>query len=164
VRVAVLNGPNLNLLGSREPERYGTARLSDVEQLVREHGRALGVEIDWFQSNLEGELVERVQDLPGKAEGALINAAAYTHTSLAVRDALLAVKVPFVEVHLTNVFAREPERQRSLFADLALGVVAGFGPRSYLVGLDALVGYLRDPRPGSTQPPGGGRSDAQTRR
>jgi len=142
VHIAVLNGPNLNLLGEREPELYGRATLAEVEQVTRERARALGVECSWTQSNHEGELVEAIQQLRGHADGAVINAAAFTHTSLAVRDALLAVRVPFVEVHLTNIFAREPERRRSVLADLAVGVVTGFGAESYRLGLEGLVGYL----------------------
>ncbi len=142
MHIAVLNGPNLNLLGEREPELYGRATLAEVEQVTRERARALGVECSWTQSNHEGELVEAIQQLRGHADGAVINAAAFTHTSLAVRDALLAVRVPFVEVHLTNIFAREPERRRSVLADLAVGVVTGFGAESYRLGLEGLVGYL----------------------
>jgi len=143
VHVAVINGPNLNLLGVREPERYGVRTLGEIEAAVRSRARELGVELEWFQSNHEGALVDAVQALRGAADGALVNAAAYTHTSLAVRDALLAVGVPFVEVHLTNVWAREDERRRSVLADLAVGVVAGFGAESYLVALDGLVAWLR---------------------
>jgi 3-dehydroquinate dehydratase-2 len=142
VHVAVLNGPNLNLLGEREPDLYGRASLAEIETAVRARARALGVECSWTQTNHEGELVEAIQALKGRAAGALINAAAFTHTSLAVRDALLAVRVPFVEVHLSNIFAREPERRRSVLADLAVGVVTGFGPDSYRLGLEGLVGYL----------------------
>lgn len=142
MHIAVLNGPNLNLLGVREPEVYGRATLAEIEAATRERARALGVECSWTQTNHEGELVEAVQALAGQADGALINAAAFTHTSLAVRDAVLGVRVPFVEVHLSNIFAREPERRRSLLADLAVGVVAGFGADSYRLGLEGLVGYL----------------------
>lgn len=145
MHIAVVNGPNLNLLGVREPERYGTSTLAGIEARVRDRARALGVEIAWVQSNHEGALVEAVQDLRGRADGALVNAAAYTHTSLAIRDALLAVGVPFVEVHLSNVWAREEERRRSLLADLAVGVVAGFGAESYLLALDGMVAWLRSP-------------------
>ena len=145
MRIAVVNGPNLNLLGVREPERYGTSTLAGIEARVRERARVLGVEIAWVQSNHEGALVEAVQGLRGRADGALVNAAAYTHTSLAIRDALLAVGVPFVEVHLSNVWAREEERRRSLLADLAVGVVAGFGAESYLLALDGLIAWLRSP-------------------
>jgi 3-dehydroquinate dehydratase-2 len=143
MRIAVLNGPNLNLLGQREPELYGRTSLAEVEGKVRQAGAALEVQIDWFQTNHEGEMVDAVQRLSGHADGALINAAAWTHSSLAVRDALLAVKVPFVEVHLSNIFAREAERRHSMFADLALGVIAGFGAQSYVLALQALVGRLR---------------------
>jgi len=142
VQIAVLNGPNLNLLGVREPELYGRATLAEIEAAMRERARVLGVECRWTQTNHEGELVDAIQGLRGHADGAVINAAAYTHTSLAVRDAVLAVGVPFVEVHLSNIFAREPERRHSLLADLAVGVVTGFGAESYRLGLEGLVGYL----------------------
>jgi len=144
VRITVLNGPNLNLLGTREPELYGRHTLGEIEQLVVERGGQLGATVAWHQTNHEGAFVELIQALPATADGALINAAAFTHTSLAVRDALLSVRVPFVEVHLSNIFAREPERRHSLLADLAAGVVAGFGPQSYVLGLEALVHRLRE--------------------
>jgi len=143
VRIAVLNGPNLNLLGTREPDVYGRETLEEIEAAVQVQAAALGVDCEWTQTNHEGELVEAIQALRQRADGALINAAAFTHTSLAVRDAVLAVGVPFVEVHLSNIFAREAERRRSLLADLALGIVAGFGADSYRLGLDGLVRRLR---------------------
>jgi 3-dehydroquinate dehydratase-2 len=143
MRIAVLNGPNLNLLGQREPEVYGRTSLAEIEAMVREAAVPLGAQIDWFQTNHEGEMVEAVQRLQGRADGALINAAALTHSSLALRDALLAVRVPFVELHLSNIFAREPERRHSVIADLALGMVTGFGAQSYLLALQALMGRLR---------------------
>jgi 3-dehydroquinate dehydratase II len=143
MRVAVLNGPNLNLLGQREPEIYGRTSLDEIETMTRAAGQRLGVEIDWFQTNHEGELVGAVQRLSGRADGALINAAALTHSSLALRDALLAVGIPFVELHLSNIFAREPERRRSVIADLAIGLISGFGAQSYVLALEALVGRLR---------------------
>jgi 3-dehydroquinate dehydratase-2 len=142
-RIAVLNGPNLNLLGEREPELYGRTSLAEIERATQERARALGVECSWTQTNHEGELVDAIQGLKGRADGALVNAAAFTHTSLAVRDALLAVRVPFVEVHLSNIFAREPERRKSLLADLAVGVVTGFGADSYRLGLEGLVAHLK---------------------
>ena len=143
--IAVLNGPNLNLLGEREPEIYGRTSLAEIERATKAHARLLGVECSWIQTNHEGELVEAIQGLKGppRVDGAIINAAAFTHTSLAVRDALLAVRVPFVEVHLSNIFGREPERRRSLLADLAVGVVTGFGADSYRLGLEGLVGSLK---------------------
>jgi 3-dehydroquinate dehydratase-2 len=143
MRISVLNGPNLNLLGQREPEVYGRTTLTEIEAMVREAARGYDAEIDWFQTNHEGALVDAVQALKGRADGALINAAALTHSSLALRDALLAVQVPFVELHLSNIFAREPARRHSMIADLALGMVTGFGPQSYLLALQALVGRLR---------------------
>jgi 3-dehydroquinate dehydratase II len=143
MRIAVLNGPNLNLLGQREPEVYGRTTLAEIEAMVREAAVPLGVEVEWFQTNHEGEMVDAVQRLRGRADGALINAAALTHSSLALRDALLAVRVPFVELHLSNIFAREPERRQSVIADLALGMVTGFGAQSYILALQALMGRLR---------------------
>ncbi len=143
MRIAVLNGPNLNLLGQREPEIYGHTSLADIERMVRQAAEGLGVEIEWLQTNHEGALVDAVQGLRGRVDGALINAAALTHSSLALRDALLAVRVPFVELHLSNIFAREPERRHSMIADLALGMVTGFGAQSYVLALQALVGRLR---------------------
>jgi 3-dehydroquinate dehydratase-2 len=141
--IAVLNGPNLNLLGQREPEVYGRTTLPEIEALVRDAARAQGADLEWFQSNHEGALVDAVQGLRGRVDGALINAAALTHSSLALRDAVLAVRIPFVELHLSNIFAREPERRHSVIADLAIGLVAGFGAQSYLLALQALVGRLR---------------------
>ena len=143
MRITVLNGPNLNLLGQREPEVYGRTSLAEIEAMVRAAGREQGVEITWLQTNHEGALVDAVQGLRGTADGALINAAALTHSSLALRDALLAVRVPFVELHLSNIFAREPERRHSMIADLAVGLITGFGAQSYLLALQALVGRLR---------------------
>lgn len=142
MRVSVLNGPNLNLLGTREPDLYGRATLADVESLVRAEAEGLGLAIDWFQSNHEGALVDRIQAAPGHADGLILNAGAYTHTSLAIRDALLGVRVPFVEVHLSNLFARESRRRQLLFGDLALGVITGFGPVGYLLALRALHARL----------------------
>ncbi len=144
MHIAVLNGPNLNLLGEREPELYGRTTLAEIEARTRERARGLGIEVSWTQTNHEGELVEAIQRLgAGKADGIVINAAAFTHTSLAVRDALLAVRVPFVEVHLSNILAREPERRRSVLADAAVGMVTGFGADSYRLGLEGLVGHLQ---------------------
>jgi 3-dehydroquinate dehydratase II len=141
--IAVLNGPNLNLLGQREPEVYGRTTLAEIEKMVRDAARSHGSDIEWFQSNHEGQLVDAVQGLRGRVDGALVNAAALSHSSLALRDAMLAVQVPFVELHLSNIFAREPERRHSVIADLAIGLVTGFGAQSYLLALQALVGRLR---------------------
>jgi 3-dehydroquinate dehydratase II len=141
--IAVLNGPNLNLLGQREPEVYGRTTLAEIEKMVRDAARSHGADIEWFQTNHEGQLVDAVQGLRDRVDGALVNAAALTHTSLALRDAMLAVRVPFVELHLSNIFAREPERRHSVIADLAIGLITGFGAQSYLLALQALVGRLR---------------------
>lgn len=144
MRIAVLNGPNLNLLGVREPELYGSESLEDIEASVRAKAELRGVEVLWYQTNHEGEFVDLVQGLRGRGQvgGALVNAAGFTHTSIAIRDALLAVQVPFVEVHLSNIFAREPERRVSVLADIAVGIVAGFGSQSYLLAFDALIDHV----------------------
>jgi 3-dehydroquinate dehydratase II len=143
MRVAVLNGPNLNLLGVREPALYGRQTLADIEAMVRAEAAALDVELEWSQTNHEGVLVDAVQALRGRVDGAVVNPAAFGHSSLALRDAFLAVQVPFVEVHLTNIFGREPERRHTVLADLAVAVIAGLGARGYAVGLRALVDRLR---------------------
>jgi 3-dehydroquinate dehydratase II len=142
VRVLVLNGPNLNLLGSREPDRYGTTTLAELEALVRARAADLGAELTWLQSNHEGELIDAIQAMPGRYDGAIVNLGGYTHTSIAIRDALLAVRPAFVEVHLTNLFAREAARHHSVSGDLAIGVLTGFGPRGYVLALDALAAHL----------------------
>ncbi|HEX9165582.1 MAG TPA: type II 3-dehydroquinate dehydratase [Gemmatimonadales bacterium] len=147
MRIAVLNGPNLNLLGQREPALYGSSTLADIERLVRDEAARLGDTISWSQSNHEGALVDAIQQLPSRSDALILNAGAYTHTSLAIRDALLAVRVPFVEVHLSNLFARERRRQRSLFADLAIGVITGFGGHGYVLALQALHDRSHGPRP-----------------
>ena len=152
MRIAVIHGPNLDLLGVREPERYGTETLAVINRRLQERAVALGVTLAApVQSNHEGVLVDAIHGLRGRADGALVNAAAYTHTSVAIRDALLAVGVPFVEVHLSNVWAREPFRHESLLADIAVGVVAGFGAASYELALDAIVGTLRAREPRRAQ-------------
>lgn len=143
MKIAVLNGPNLNLLGTREPQQYGTQTLADIERRLRDVAKELGVTLTFTQHNSEGDLIDAIQALRGAADGALINAGAYTHTSLALRDAFLAVAVPFVEVHLTNIYAREPERRTSMLAPAAVGVVCGFGAASYEMGLRGLVARLR---------------------
>jgi 3-dehydroquinate dehydratase-2 len=143
MRICVLHGPNLNLLGTREPELYGTETLPAIDEQLRIRASELGAQIETFQSNHEGQLVDRVQELADQVDGWLVNAAGLTHSSVALRDALVASRKPFVEVHMTNIFSREPFRQRSLLSDVALGVVSGFGTRSYLFGLDGLVAGMR---------------------
>jgi 3-dehydroquinate dehydratase II len=143
MRITVLNGPNLNLLGTREPSLYGTRTLADIEAELRALGDELGAALTFAQHNGEGALIDAVQALRGTADGALINAGAYTHTSLALRDAFSAVGVPFVEVHLTNIHAREPERRHSMLAPAAVAMVSGFGADSYALALRGLVAHLR---------------------
>ena len=142
MRIAILNGPSLNLLGTREPSLYGTRSLADIERGLRAAATELGVEVEFAQRNGEGELVDCIHALRGRADGALINAGAYSHSSLAIRDAFAAVDVPFVEVHLTNIFAREQERRHSALASGAMAVLCGFGAAGYELALRGLVGTL----------------------
>ncbi len=144
MRVGVIHGPNLRLLGRREPEVYGTATLSDVDAALGELAGQLDVEIETFQSNHEGEILDHVEDAAGRVDGFVINPGALTHTSVALRDALTGVDRPFVEVHLSNTAAREPFRHHSYLSGVAAGVVYGFGVESYLLGLRGLVARLRD--------------------
>ena len=141
--IGVLNGPNLDLLGTREPELYGDHGLDGILSALEALGEELGARVTTLQSNHEGELTDWIRDVGSRQDGMLVNAAAYTHTSVALRDALLASGVPFVEVHLTNIWAREPFRHHSLLSDIAVGVVSGFGPHSYQLGLRALAAHLR---------------------
>lgn len=144
MRVGVIHGPNLRLLGRREPEVYGTASLSDVNAALDDLAGRLDVEIETFQSNHEGEILDHVEDAAGRVDGFVINPGALTHTSVALRDALTGVDRPFVEVHLSNTSAREPFRHHSYLSGVAAGVVYGFGVESYLLGLRGLVARLRD--------------------
>jgi len=139
MKVLYLNGPNLNLLGQREPDVYGHETLADIEAKVRERASNLGVEVDFRQSNLEGELVDWIQQAKGKSDVIILNAAAYTHTSIALRDAIAAVGIPTIEIHLSNIHAREKFRQKSLIAPVCLGQITGFGKKSYLLALEAAV-------------------------
>jgi len=142
-RIAVLHGPNLNLLGEREPSIYGSATLAEINARLGVIAAELGVSIETAQHNGEGEMIDTIHSWRGgRIAGAVVNAAAFTHTSLALRDALVSVRVPFVEVHLSNVHAREPMRHHSMLAADAIGVIAGFGPDSYYLGLQALVSRL----------------------
>jgi 3-dehydroquinate dehydratase-2 len=143
VRIAVVHGPNLRLLGRREPEVYGTATLDDVDRMVEALGEELGVEVETFQSNHEGELLDFVDEASKRVDGFLVNPGAYTHTSVALRDALTGVDRPFVEVHLSNTAGRERFRRHSYLAPVAAGVVYGFGVQSYLLGLRGLVARIR---------------------
>lgn len=143
MRILVLHGPNLNLLGKREPEIYGHQTLADIDGSLRVDAVRLGVEVDCFQSNHEGELIDRIQAAMGQASGILINPGGFTHTSVALRDALVATRLPIVEVHLSNVYARESFRQHSYVSPIALGVISGLGAAGYRFGLEALVARLR---------------------
>lgn len=143
LRVAVINGPNLNMLGVREPEIYGRETLAQIESKLAEVARELDVRLTFFQSNGEGELVSEVQRLHGSADGALVNAGAYSHSSIALRDAFAAVSVPFVEVHLSNVHAREPERHQLVLAGQAVAVICGLGSYGYEAALRGLTRHLR---------------------
>lgn len=143
LKILVLHGPNLNLLGLREPQIYGSLTLAQIDQRLQQQAIALGVDIKTFQSNGEGELVTAIQQALGEYQGLVINAAAYTHTSVAIRDALAAVKIPTVEVHLSNIHQREAFRHVSYIAAVAIGQICGFGVNSYCLGLQAIVEYLR---------------------
>lgn len=143
MKILVLNGPNLNLLGKREPGIYGSQTLADMMNGLQAYGHTQGVVVDWHQTNEEGGLVSRIGESQGVYDGLILNPAAYTHTSLAIRDALQAVTVPCVEVHLSNIQAREGFRHTSLTAAACIGQIAGFGARSYLLALDALLGHLK---------------------
>lgn len=139
MKILFLNGPNLNLLGQREPEVYGRLTLEDIERLVREHAKKLGVQIEFQQSNIEGELVTWIQKARGSFDAIVLNAAAYTHSSIALRDAIAAGGVPTIEIHLSNIHAREEFRHRSMIASVCRGVISGFGAKSYILGLEAAV-------------------------
>ena len=142
IAVHVLNGPNLNLLGRREPNIYGALTLAEIERRLQEHAERAGITLTCRQSNTEGELATWIQEAGLAGAGVVINAGAYTHTSLAIRDALSAIAVPFVEVHVTNVYAREPERRHSMLAPAAVGVVVGMGAYGYELALRGLTRKL----------------------
>lgn len=142
--VAVLHGPNLNLLGTREPEVYGATTLEEIDRELARRAQARGAAVECFQSNIEGELVSKIQDVRTRAGAIVINPGAYTHTSVAIADALKAVGLPAIEVHLSNLHKREPFRRRSLTAPACVGTIAGFGARSYYLGLEAALDLLKD--------------------
>jgi 3-dehydroquinate dehydratase-2 len=139
MKILFLNGPNLNLLGQREPEIYGTTTLADIESWVRKRAGEFGAEVDFRQSNIEGELVTWIQEAKGSADVIVLNAAAYTHTSVAIRDAISGVAIPTIEIHLSNVLAREEFRHISLIAPVCAGLIAGFGANSYVLAVEAAV-------------------------
>ena len=143
LNILVLHGPNLNLLGQREPGVYGSATLNDINKLLEQEAQALQVKISIQQSNHEGVLVDAIHAMLGQHQGLLINAGAYTHTSVAIRDAIAAVNLPAVEVHLSNIYQREAFRHHSFIAPVAIGQISGFGAESYQLGLRAIVNYLQ---------------------
>jgi 3-dehydroquinate dehydratase-2 len=153
-RVLVLNGPNLNLLGTREPGVYGTTTLAAIEKAVRNLARRVRCEVRFQQCNGEGELVEALHDAMGWADAVVLNPAAYGHTSVALRDAISGTRLPVVEVHLSNIHAREPFRRHTLTAEVAVGLISGFGADSYLLGLQAALAYL-DQHPPRSREAGG---------
>lgn len=142
-RVYVIQGPNLNMLGTREPSKYGTVTLDELHGRLREHGQEMGLEVECSQSNHEGEIVEKIQEAYGKADFLVINAAAYTHTSVALRDALLAVAIPAIEVHITNIYTREAFRHKSLLSDVVVGQISGLGTLGYFLALEAAAHFIR---------------------
>ncbi len=142
--ILLINGPNLNLLGTREPELYGATTLADIENQLRARAGELGHGFDCMQSNAEADLVDRVQQAAGHTDFILLNPGAFTHTSVALRDALLGVAIPFIEIHISNIHAREEFRRQSYFSDIAAGVIAGLGPQGYLLAMQAADHLLQD--------------------
>lgn len=143
-RILVIHGPNLNMLGKREPEIYGSLTLGDINKKLGREAKELGAKVEFFQSNSEGEIVGRIQGAMGSADGILINPGGYTHTSVAIRDAILSTGLPVIEAHISNIYKREDFRQKSYVSGVALGVVSGFGAESYSLGLRGLVHYLNE--------------------
>jgi len=143
MKILIIHGPNLNMLGKREPSIYGAGTLQEINRLLKEEAKRLDVKTEVFQSNSEGEIVGRIQDAMKKSDGILINPGAYTHTSIAIRDAILSAGLPAVEVHISNIYKREDFRQKSFISGVSVGVISGFGPDSYILGLNGLVSYLR---------------------
>ena len=143
-KILLINGPNLNMLGTREPEKYGSTTLKDIERMVVQFGKNLGVIVNAWQSNHEGEIIEKIQSARGMYAGILINAGGYTHTSVAIRDAIASVDIPTVEVHMTNIQAREEFRHTSLLSGVCIGQVVGFKELSYTLALEGLVHYLNN--------------------
>ena len=146
MKILIIHGPNLNFLGKREPEIYGTHTLSDVNSLIKEEAKKIdeSIKIESFQSNTEGDIVSKIQQAYETFDGIVINPGAYTHTSIAIRDAILSTAIPVVEVHISNVYKREEFRQKSFITPVSVGVISGFGVNSYILGLRAISFYLKD--------------------
>ena len=142
MNILLINGPNLNLLGTREPEIYGHKTLNDIEQDLMQAAKSKGTKLECFQSNHEGEIVDKIQDSVKSIQGILINAGAFTHTSISIRDALIGSKIPFVELHISNIFSREDFRKESFLTDKAIGIISGFGISSYSLALNGIIEYL----------------------
>ena len=142
MNILLINGPNLNLLGTREPDIYGSKTLIDIEQDLTKAAESKKVLLEFFQSNHEGEIVDKIHDSVNSIQGILINAGAFTHTSISIRDALIGSKIPFVELHISNVFSREDFRKESFLTDKAIGIISGFGISSYSLALEGIIGYL----------------------
>ncbi len=143
MKILIINGVNMNMLGFREPEKYGSMTLKDLEKDLYAYSFKLGVDIETFQSNFEGEIVEKIQSAKDNFDGIVINAGAYTHTSVAIRDAISAVNLPTVEVHMTNIYKREEFRHHSYLAPVCIGQISGFGVNSYKLGLNAIVNFIK---------------------
>ena len=143
-KILVIHGPNLNMLGKREPEVYGSEGLDQINARLKDRADALNVDIDVFQSNHEGQIVEKIQAAPGECAAVIINPAAFTHTSVAIRDALLLLDVPIIEIHLSNIYRREPFRHKSLVTDIATGQICGLGAQGYSLALEAAAGLIKD--------------------
>lgn len=144
MKILIINGPNINLLGTREPEIYGALTMDNINDSLLDYAKTLGVEIETFQSNIEGEIVDKIQQSKKDCAGIVINPAAYTHTSVAIRDAIAAVNMPAVEVHISNIHSREEFRKNSFIAPVCIGQISGFGADSYRLGLKALVDFLNN--------------------
>ena len=141
--ILVINGPNLNLLGTREKEKYGQSSLEDIKKKCKSHADKLGLDIEFKQSNVEGEIVNFIQETRQKYNGIIINAGGYTHTSVAIHDALKILKIPIIELHITNIYNREKFRHKSLISKLATGILCGFGAEGYIIALQAMKNYLK---------------------
>lgn len=147
MKILIINGVNMNMLGLREPEKYGSMTLQDLEKNLYAYSFELGIDIETFQSNFEGEIVEKIHNAKNNFDGIIINAGAYTHTSVAIRDAISAVEIPTVEVHMTNIYKREEFRHKSYIAAVCIGQISGFGCDSYKLGIKGLVEYLKNLQP-----------------